>query len=69
MEKVIISITYNVKHWLTETVCLTTCDKVINIKAGKEIKPVLRGSKKCYYINGQFIHELKPYKKEAKCPF
>lgn len=69
METVTISITYNVKYWLNEYVCLTTCNKVINTRTGKELKPVLRGSKKCYFINGKFTDNLKPIKREIQCPF
>jgi len=69
MEKITISITYNVKHWLSNDVCLTTCNKVINVKLGKELKPTLRGAKKAYFINGKFISDLKPIKKEVQCPF
>jgi hypothetical protein len=69
MEKITISHTYNVKHWLSNDVCLTSCNKVINVKLGKELKPILRGSKKCYYISGKFESELKPFKKDINCPF
>jgi hypothetical protein len=69
MEKITISITYNVKWWLSEHVCLTVCGKVINTKLGKQLKPILRGNKKCYFINGAFISELIRYEKQVVCPF
>jgi hypothetical protein len=69
MEKITISVTYNVKHWLSDYVCLTVCGRVINIKLGKEIKPILRGSKKCYFINRKFTSDLNPIKRDIKCPF
>ena len=69
MEKVTISHTYDVKYWLNNDVCLTICNKVINTKLGKELKPILRGSKKSYFINGKFISDLKPIKRDIQCPF
>lgn len=69
MEKVTVSYTYDVKYWINNYVCLTNCGKVINAKLGKEIKPVLRGSKKAYFIEGKFTAELKPYTRDIIVPF
>jgi hypothetical protein len=71
METITISVTYNVKHFVTEDICLTECGKYINVKRGIEIKPFLRGNKKAVYVNGvaTFTEELKPIKREIQCPF
>lgn len=70
MEKVTISITYDVKFWVSANHCLTTCGKVINVQKGVELKQFLRGKYKAVYIDGIacFINELKPIEK-IRCPF
>lgn len=70
MEKVTISITYNVRHFISDDICLTTCGKYINVKRGIEIKPFLRGNKKAIYVNGvaTFTDDLKQVERIV-CPF
>lgn len=71
MEKVSILVTYNVKYWVSDFICLTICGKVINTKTGKELKQFLRGNKKSVYIDSKPIdlNALKPFKKQIRCPF
>lgn len=69
MKTITISTTYNVKGWINDTHILTECGKVVNVKLGKEIKPVLRGSKKSYWINSEFISDLIVIEKPIECPF
>lgn len=70
MEKVTISKTYDVKYWISDNICLTKCNRVINVKKGIELKQFLRGSKKAVYINGvvNLIENLKPHER-IFCPF
>jgi len=70
METISITYTYNVKHFISEDICLTECGKYINTKRGIEIKPFLRGNKKAIYINGTacFVDDLKPVERIV-CPF
>lgn len=70
MEKVSISISYNVKCWINDYLCLTECGKIVNTNKGVLVKQFLRGSKPAFYLNGiaTKIEEIKPYEKN-KCPF
>lgn len=71
MERVSVTYTYIVKYWINDYICLTECGKYINTKLGKEVRQFMRGSNKAIYINGiaNLTKQIKPYKKEAKCPF
>lgn len=70
MDKVTVSITYDVKFYFHDHYCITTCDKVVNTKSGKIISQFMRGSKKAFYCDGKicFVDDLKPIQKII-CPF
>lgn len=71
MEKVTVSYTYDVKHFVSDNICLTECGKYINVKKGIELNQFYRGLEICIYISGKAIKvkDLKPIKKEIYCPF
>lgn len=71
MEKITITVSYNITFWINEYICMTECGKIINSKLGKEVKQFLNGNKKAIYLNRipVNIEDLKPYTKEIKCPF
>jgi hypothetical protein len=70
MEKVTISITYNVKLMFKEHYVLTTCNKIINVKKGIIVKQFYRGSKLAFYCNGvvMLVEDIKPMDR-VNCPF
>lgn len=69
MKTITVSYTYDVKGWISGNHILTTCGKVIEVKKGREVVPVLRGSKKAWYINGEYLTELKLIENKTVCPF
>lgn len=71
MKTITVSYTYNVKGFINDSYVLTECGKVINIKLGKEVKPVLRGSKVMYWIYGIFKdkNNFKLNTNRVECPF
>jgi len=69
MKTISITYTYNVKGFINESYVLTECGKVINIKLGKEVKAVLRGSKQMYWIDGKWQNDFKLDTNRVECPF
>lgn len=71
METITVSYAYKIHFWITDSICITECGKVINSKLGKELKQFLFGGKKSVYINRVPVNidNFKPYKKEINCPF
>ncbi len=69
MKTISITTTYNVKGYINDSYILTECGKVINVKLGKEIKPVLRGSKPMYWIDNKWQCDFKLNTDRVECPF
>jgi len=69
MKTITISTTYDVKGWINDTHILTTCGKVVNVKLGRIVNPVLRGSKLSYFIDGKWQNEFKLDTNKVECPF
>lgn len=71
MKTISITVTYNVKYFISENICFTECGKYINVKKRIELRQYLRGGKKAIYINGKSFNteNLRPYEKRIICPF
>lgn len=71
MEIISITYTYNIKHFVSDDICVTECGKYINVKKGIELKKFLNGKKVAIYINGKAtnLEDLKPIKRDVQCPF
>ena len=69
MKTITLSYTYNVKGYINDSYILTECGKVINMKLGKEIKPVLRGLKPMYWIDNKWQCDFKLNTDRVECPF
>jgi hypothetical protein len=69
MKTITVSTTYNVKGFINNSYVMTECGKIINVKLWKEVKPVLRGNKAMYWIDGKFQNDFKLNTNRVGCPF
>ena len=73
MKTITISNTYKVSGFIEqdESYILTECNKVINIKTRRVIKPYLLFGQKGFYLRNKFVplSEMKLNTNKVECPF